>query len=198
MDPSNAENEALSVLWGKSNAHGSMNLLLQHLLDTAAVAELMWDRFLAPVIKNKIDACCEGRGRSFFALVCGLHDVGKASPAFQAKAPALAEPVRAAGLSWRNLDRCAKGWHHTLAGAHILSRVLPAAGWSAEAVEWVVPLVAGHHGVILGAGVFRCGPRRTPGAFCRPRIRGGLPTLRLALPAPSLSSPHTLSTAGEF
>lgn len=161
MTPLVSDDQVLGALWGKSNANGLMNLLLQHLLDTAAVAELMWDRFLAPAITNEIDACCGGQGRSLFALVCGLHDVGKASPAFQAKDPKLAEAVRAAGLGWKRLDGKATGWHHTLAGAHILSRVLLAAGWSAEAVAWVVPLVAGHHGVIPAAG-----------AHCKPPQRG--------------------------
>ena len=97
-----------------------MNLLLQHLLDAAAVAELMWDRFLAPTIKTRIDGCCSGKGRALFSLVCGLHDVGKASPAFQAKDPALAAAVRAVGLLWRALDRAQEAWHHTLAGAYLL------------------------------------------------------------------------------
>jgi hypothetical protein len=114
------------VLWGKSDAGGSVNLLLQHLLDTAAVAELLWDRFLAPTIKNKIDGCCGGRGRSLFALVCGVHDVGKASPAFQAKVPSLASAAQEAGLGWRELDARSRAWHHTLAGAVILRRVLGA------------------------------------------------------------------------
>jgi CRISPR-associated endonuclease/helicase Cas3 len=138
----------LGVLWGKSNAGGPVNLLLQHLLDTAAVAELMWDRFLAPVIRDKIDDCCGGRGRSLFALLCGLHDIGKASPAFQAKVLKLALAVRAAGLGWRQLHPQARNWHHTRAGAAILRRMLPAAGWSSDAVSWVWPLIAGHHGVV--------------------------------------------------
>lgn len=144
---------AFGVLWGKSKAGDSVNLLLQHLLDTAAVAELLWDRFLAPGTKNKIDGCCGGRGRSLFALVCGLHDVGKASPAFQAKVPSLASAVQEAGLGWRELSSSqSRAWHHTLAGAVILRRVLPAAGWSPDAVSWVWPLIAGHHGVVPGPG----------------------------------------------
>ena len=148
------------VLWGKSDAGGSVNLLLQHLLDTAAVAELLWDRFLAPTIKNKIDGCCGGRGRSLFALVCGVHDVGKASPAFQAKVPSLASAAQEAGLGWRELDARSRAWHHTLAGAVILRRVLPAAGWSPDAVSWVWPLIAGHHGVVPGPGKLLSPPQR--------------------------------------
>jgi CRISPR-associated endonuclease/helicase Cas3 len=148
------------VLWGKSKAGGSVNLLLQHLFDTAAVAELLWDHFLAPGIKNKVDGCCGGRGRSLFALVCGLHDVGKASPAFQAKVPSLAVAVQGAGLGWRELNSRSRAWHHTLAGAVILRRMLPGAGWSPDAVSWVWPLIAGHHGVVPGPGELLNPPQR--------------------------------------
>ncbi|MFF3669833.1 HD domain-containing protein [Microtetraspora malaysiensis] len=43
----------MSVLWGKSaaKAAGRMNLLICHLLDTAAVAEQIWDRYLAASTK---------------------------------------------------------------------------------------------------------------------------------------------------
>lgn len=144
--------DPLGVLWGKSNAGGRVNLLLQHLLDTAAVAECMWDDYLAPTLKDKIDRCSDGRGRAFFALVCGLHDVGKASPAFQSKVPELATRVRDAGLSWGHLDPQSLRWHHSRAGAVVCQRVLPLLGWNPEAVGWVWPLVGGHHGEVPRAG----------------------------------------------
>jgi CRISPR-associated endonuclease/helicase Cas3 len=142
---------AVGVLWGKSNAGGSVNLLVQHLLDTAAVGELIWDRYLAPVVRSRVDACCDGRGRTLFSLVCGLHDVGKASPAFQAKDPGLGARVRDAGLDWTMTVQQQRSWHHTLAGAVVVQRVLRAAGWGPAAVRWVWPLVAGHHGVVPNA-----------------------------------------------
>jgi hypothetical protein len=55
-------------------------------------------------------------GVSLFALVCGLHDVGKASPAFQAKVPSLASAVQETGLGWSELNPQSRAWHHTLAG----------------------------------------------------------------------------------
>ena len=154
------EQSALGVLWGKSDADGSMNLLLQHLLDAAAVGELMWDRFLPPTVTGKLDDCCDGRGRAVLALLCGLHDVGKASPAFQAKAPELAARVREAGLVWRALDARSQRWHHTLAGAVVVRRALKAAGWSRDAVDWTWPLVAGHHGAVPSKGTLRHPPGR--------------------------------------
>ncbi len=150
----------LGVLWGKSDAGGRVNLLLQHLLDTAAVAEVLWDNFLAPRLRDQIDNATGGRGRSFFALVAGLHDVGKASPAFQSKDHALASAVRDAGLDWSPLDELSRRWHHTLAGAVVVRRVLTQPGLDARAQEWIWPLVAGHHGRIPNASVLRSPPSR--------------------------------------
>jgi CRISPR-associated endonuclease/helicase Cas3 len=100
--PDHAE---LAVLWGTSDAGGQPNLLVQHLLDTAAVGDLIWARFLAPAVRDAWDSATGGCGRDVFLLLCGLHDVGKATPAFQSKAPALAEAVKSAGLAWPRLGR---------------------------------------------------------------------------------------------
>jgi CRISPR-associated endonuclease/helicase Cas3 len=89
----------VGVLWGKSSAAGRAHLLVAHLLDTAAVAEVMWSGFLAPSVRSAWDDATDGRGREVFTVLCGLHDVGKASPAFQVKAPALAAAVQSAGLT---------------------------------------------------------------------------------------------------
>ena len=137
--------DPLSVVWGKSRAGTSSHLLIAHLLDTAAVTELIWDRYLAPGVRRRIDACTTGRGRSLFVLLCGLHDVGKATPAFQVKDAGLKQRVQDAGLTWSPLMK-PDGWHHTLAGARILNAALVAAGWDRRATEWLWPMVAGHHG----------------------------------------------------
>jgi CRISPR-associated endonuclease/helicase Cas3 len=143
-DPLSAD--GLGVLWGKSNAGGRPNLLVQHLLDTAAVAELLWDGYLAPAFRRRVDACCAGQGRPFFTLLCGIHDVGKASPAFQVKDRTLSAAVQRSGLTWSAFAAEGRRWHHTVAGAVIVREVLAASGWQPEAVDWVWPLVAGHHG----------------------------------------------------
>lgn len=141
---------ALGVLWGKSaeRAGGRKNLLLEHLLDTAAVAECMWDGFLAPSTRRLVDELAggAGRGRRFFAWLCGIHDIGKATPAFQRMWPEGAAAVRAAGLLWSEPAVAKHAWRHDRAGAYVLRRLLPPAGWAAEHVEWMWPLIAGHHG----------------------------------------------------
>jgi CRISPR-associated endonuclease/helicase Cas3 len=141
----------LGALWGKSaeKAGGRKNLLLSHLLDTAAVAERMWDGFLAPSTRELLDEVAGGygRGRSFFAWLCGVHDCGKATPAFQRLWPEGADGVRAAGLGWHEPTASKYRWRHDCAGGYLLRTLLAEAGWRDEQVAWVWPLVAGHHGL---------------------------------------------------
>lgn len=146
---------AIDVLWGKSNAGGRVNLLIQHLLDTAAVGELLWDALLAPAARDAWDSATAGRGRDLLRVLCGLHDLGKASPAFQAKEPRLAKEVRTAGLSWDRLDATALAWHHTIAGARALRDDLTGRGWERDAVDWMWPFLAGHHGKVPSAAALR-------------------------------------------
>ncbi|WP_328868480.1 CRISPR-associated helicase Cas3' [Streptomyces sp. NBC_00304] len=146
---------ALETLWGKSRerAGGTTNLLMAHLLDTAAAAEVLWDSFLACSVQAALDELAggPGRGRRLFAWLCGIHDCGKATPTHQRLWAEGAESVRRSGLTW--VERAAvagarqqKRWRHDWAGGLIARDVLAEAGWAAEQVDWVWPLVAGHHG----------------------------------------------------
>ncbi|MGD9482882.1 CRISPR-associated helicase Cas3' [Streptomyces sp. TRM70308] len=160
----------LGALWGKSaeKAGGRKNLLLSHLLDTAAVAERMWDGFLAPSTRELLDEVAGGcgRGRSFFAWLCGVHDCGKATPAFQRLWPEGADGVRAAGLEWHEPTASKFRWRHDCAGGYLLRGLLAGAGWRDEQVAWVWPLVAGHH------GLFPREDRLRPSAKARGQLSG--------------------------
>lgn len=143
----------LGSLWGKSAERGGgrVNLLLQHLFDTMAVGELLWNHFIAPSLRARLDrVAAAGEGRRLYVLLCGLHDIGKASPAFQGLQPALAVTVEAAGLPVRP-DR-GTPWRHERAGACILRTELKAS-WATLSqdeptpLDWVWPMVAGHHGI---------------------------------------------------
>jgi CRISPR-associated endonuclease/helicase Cas3 len=138
----------LGVLWGKSaaKAGGRMNLLVCHLLDTAAVAEQIWDQYLSLSTKAMVDRVAggSGRGRAFFAWLCGVHDCGKATPAFQRMDEPGAQAVQQAGLAW--VAKPQQRWRHDQAGGKLIRHVLGEAGWAQEQIAWIWPLVAGHHG----------------------------------------------------
>lgn len=76
---------ALSA-WGKTESDGPRVLpLVRHLEDTAAVAAVLWDRWLPDSVKRRIGAALpegERDGRILYIFEAGIHDVGKLSPAF--------------------------------------------------------------------------------------------------------------------
>lgn len=154
----------LGALWGKSakRAGGRANLLLSHLLDTAAVAELIWDRYLAPSLRRALDGVAgggEGSGRRLFTWLCGVHDFGKAIPAFQFIDEAGMERVRRAGLPFDLHALRRKRWGHDAAGGVLIRSLLKEAGWDEDQVDWVWPLIAGHHGVFPSLGTASRGMR---------------------------------------
>ncbi|MDR2670119.1 MAG: CRISPR-associated helicase Cas3' [Oscillospiraceae bacterium] len=80
----------LGVLWAKKSRDGGMLWLPlpTHLSDTAETAKLLWDRHIADGVKKRIAASCrcsESAARALFVFVAAVHDLGKATPAFQQK-----------------------------------------------------------------------------------------------------------------
>jgi CRISPR-associated endonuclease/helicase Cas3 len=153
---SEEERRQFGALWGKSGQSrfgvpGTVNLLVQHLFDTSAVGELVWDRYLAAGPKRRIDELAAGQGRRLLAWLCGIHDVGKASPAFQGQVPELAQAVDASGLVGAVASRRGQRWRHELAGGLVVRQTLQSI-WKEdlEGEDWVWPIVAGHHGRFAG------------------------------------------------
>lgn len=130
--------------------------LIDHLLDTAAVALLLWDRYLAA---NQRAVICSGlgrvdgeRARRLVAFWAGLHDIGKLTPSFQ----------RCDEQGWRSLapnlradaGRAAKVYHD-VAGLRSVPKVLSGLGYDfgEEGVYdgsagWAVAqMIGGHHGL---------------------------------------------------
>ncbi|MGW0916477.1 CRISPR-associated endonuclease Cas3'' [Streptomyces sp. NPDC002784] len=82
-----------SRLWGKAARLGKdargvdrTHPLICHLLDTAAVAEVVWDELLTPHQRCMVAAALQvpqGQARALAAFWAGLHDIGKISVPFQ-------------------------------------------------------------------------------------------------------------------
>ncbi len=207
----------LGVLWGKSNTNerGSdeaprMNLLIQHLFDAMAVGELMWDHYLAPVVQDDLDEITGGAGRRFLAWLCALHDIGKASPAFQSYDPGLARAVQASGLRWKPISRRQRqqARHEAMSAAIFSVRVRDAWADGRAHARWMWPLLAGHHGVVRGAGAVLKPPTALIGArdpewvavqsalVDLTAVAAGYRDLSVAEPAASLDRSHQLALSG--
>jgi CRISPR-associated endonuclease/helicase Cas3 len=159
MDP------ALGLLWAKSDTtdgHGIAplpHLLLGHMIDTAQVAGVLWDEHIAESVKRLVRSSIAGgsdkNARQLVQFLAGVHDLGKASPAFQIKSDALAARLR----QETGADLCApgvvaSGWHHSLAGGAAIKKLLSGTPWEPH-IDWIRAAVGGHHGTYPNRGDYR-------------------------------------------
>lgn len=79
-----------SRLWGKERGLSRRYPVLCHLLDTAAVCQVLWDRLLGEGMRARIaDALglSVSDAQAVVSFWAGLHDLGKITPAFQGQVP---------------------------------------------------------------------------------------------------------------
>src|SRR2546426_374478 len=108
MNDSDQPGVAASVtqLWAKTNSTtGKWHPLLYHLVETSAVASLLWDEILTPntckVIADALGLPLD-EARQWSSFLVGAHDLGKASPSFQSKWTPCVRPLQQ--LSYRFPD----------------------------------------------------------------------------------------------
>ncbi|MER5951714.1 CRISPR-associated helicase Cas3' [Streptomyces sp. NPDC001904] len=146
---------AARTVWAKHDrdSDGWMPLW-RHMEDSAAVAGLLWDEWLPASVRRVVAAVLPGgeaSGRALAVWLAGVHDIGKATPAFACQVELLADGMRAAGLEMRS--RQAWGWErrlapHGLAGQVLLGEWLEErCGWAGRQTGQFAVVVGGHHGV---------------------------------------------------
>lgn len=135
----------IKLLWAKSNRDNpqEVHLLIFHLLESAAVGLALWDHSLSKSIKQEIAKLLslpeEVMGH-YLAYWIGLHDIGKATPAFQIQLeqrhPTLIKDIRDSGLS---IDPTLTPSYHSLLSGKYLSKK--------EYIPKEVEIaISGHHG----------------------------------------------------
>lgn len=96
-------------IWAKSGSRNQEWLqLTQHMLDSGAMAQRLFDHWLAPGIRERWGAFLPGGvddARTLFVFLAAAHDVGKAAPVFVAQVETLAQRTRDAGLPCPTMDR---------------------------------------------------------------------------------------------
>lgn len=124
-------------LWAKSEP---FHPLWCHLFDVAAVAQSLVRRFGGmPELPD-----------SFVALLAGLHDLGKADPWFQNKAPELDERLREHGIVLPQRETALfdgqRRFRHEARSAGWVQDWLLEAGWGNDAAATIATAIHGHHG----------------------------------------------------
>lgn len=136
--------------------------LLRHLTDTARAARELWDRWLAPHPKRLIAAAFDGNedeARAYAVYVAGIHDIGKATPAFQGDerfasaertARFTAEHPELAFEKFTHQRTVETGGFHTTTGYAILKRILSAhlqeQSKGKKTANAVASIIGIHHG----------------------------------------------------
>lgn len=155
--------QALSV-WAKSVYRDPLDQrylqLWQHMEDTGAIASWVWDDFIADDVKTLIaeDVGSLSAARNLYIFVSTIHDVGKASPAFEVQVSWLADKTIAENLVIRPIiakDPRRSEYRHELVGyASVQEWLLSQCRSSGDArlAHGIASIVAGHHGTsITGA-----------------------------------------------
>ncbi|NTW41028.1 MAG: CRISPR-associated helicase Cas3', partial [Cellulomonadaceae bacterium] len=166
-----------SVAWAKSWPYDVPPThwapLWRHLDDTADIAGLVWDQWLAEDVRRLLSEAVPGgapEARRLLRFLAGVHDVGKATPAFACQVPVLGDRMVRSGLRTTPatlVDRAML--RHEVAGAAALERWLTdrtaTSRWTRRRLTAVV---AGHHGAY---------PPYTSvqGATTRPHLFGDAP-----------------------
>lgn len=138
---------AAKDLWAKSG-DGLGHPLIAHMLDVAAAAWAILERepsrtleFYAADLGLDLESA-----RRWVSVLAGLHDLGKASPAFQRKWTPGAARVRAHGLSWSESDPVSDLASHGIIGQWALEELLESLGWTFRAAQRAADAVGAHHG----------------------------------------------------
>lgn len=145
---------AARSVWGKSDVHDETSWLpvVQHLIDSAQIAELLWDDWLPPAVKSRIEAALppDARdGRTLFAWLAGSHDVGKSSPAFASAALHLVGRMREHGMDVGPsvLGERSKAPHASVGAIAVIDWMKDRYGASLMAANTYADIVGAHHGI---------------------------------------------------
>ncbi|MFJ3159696.1 CRISPR-associated helicase Cas3' [Streptomyces kanasensis] len=143
------------TVWAKHDRDSDGWLpLWRHMEDSAAVAGLLWDRWLPRSVRLLVGEGLPGGeadGRRLAVWLAAVHDIGKATPAFACQVESLADRMRDAGLAMRGWQQARVDRRlapHGLAGQVLLSEWLEERkGWPGRQSGQFAVVVGGHHGV---------------------------------------------------
>ncbi|WP_164466154.1 CRISPR-associated helicase Cas3' [Actinoplanes teichomyceticus] len=152
MDIASELSSAARTVWGKSGDQVQPLPLWRHLADAAEVAGSLWDEWLPMAVRQRIaDEMPLGAadGRVLVQWLAGVHDIGKATPAFAWQVPSLRERMRYQGFRFDSqVEADRRRAPHATAGFVVLTDwLVHRYGWHRSAAIPLAVVVGGHHGV---------------------------------------------------
>lgn len=154
---------ALRTVWAKSGSaeEGTWLPLWVHLADTVNAADALWDRWIASSTKRVLaaDIGSEVEAKSLYLFLCGIHDVGKASPPFVLMDPGLTEKMTEAGFTIGHPDvmsaASATTRHEVFSQLALETWLHDEMKWNVKDVDRLAMILGGHHGVIPDRAVVK-------------------------------------------
>ncbi|MFI1377797.1 type I-E CRISPR-associated protein Cse1/CasA [Embleya sp. NPDC020886] len=145
---------AARVVWAKHDQKTDGWLpLWRHMADSAAVAGLLWDRWVPENVRRLVADALPRKGgdaRLLVVWLAAVHDIGKATPAFACQVDSLADRMRSAGLGMplrKQFGEDRRMAPHALAGQLLLQEWLADRhGWPGRAAVQFGIVPGGHHG----------------------------------------------------
>ncbi len=115
-------------LWAKYSKTYGFHALICHLIDVGNMAQAMWDTVFTEQLRRQVAGWLSvtlEEARQTLAFLIALHDLGKATPAFQAKVPAMMETLEHQEFSFSQVAlSSSRGFSHGEATASLLPELL--------------------------------------------------------------------------
>jgi CRISPR-associated endonuclease/helicase Cas3 len=144
--------DELYALWGKTSGPKEAKVthpLLCHMIDVAEVVGALWDRSLGAGLRARIAetlGCDDAVARRTLMFWAALHDLGKASPAFQRQHPPAVPLLEVHGLGFRRQFGGDAGAWHGVISAWALPPLLERWGAPGLLARDLARGLGGHHG----------------------------------------------------
>lgn len=146
-------------LWAKSDGgEGEAWLpLYVHMADAELIGKKLWQSWLPDATRRILELVAGSPilAETLVRFLCAAHDIGKATPVFQAQpiwafgsveAGDLSYKARKAGLRFPSLPSSSGVPGHPIAGMVILERYLASKGWERDVARSYASVIGAHHG----------------------------------------------------